>query len=347
MLPIAEFLAQTAQKISSTDDLSHLSSGESFEKYVVDIMKELANGHKIEQTGKLAFPDIVVDDKYGVEVKFSNSGKWESLGNSIFEGTSVGNLHSIYVLFGKKAGKRIEVRFALYEECLIDVKVTHSPRFIVSLEENREQLFNQLDISYEQFKDLDKHSKGKEIKDYFRKHLKEGQEVWFLDKDETSTSVALRSFSSLEETESNKLLLEAYILFPQVFSSSPTKYAGVATHWITKYQVYNSALRDKFSASGREKIFLPDKGEITVKKIYKNLYRFAVQIKQLLEHPDETLYHLCKEKWELTLGQEIELHPSNLLDTWLKLLDDYGVSPSDEIDDLKPSEIFFAGLESN
>ncbi len=342
-------LESTAEYINNQEDLSYINSGEAFEKYVVETMKNLAkinndlpSDEDIEPTGKNAFPDIVIESCYGVEVKFSNSGKWESLGNSIFEGTSVGELQEIYLLFGRKVNGKIEVRFKRYEDCLVDVKVTHSPRFIVSMEEDSDSIFENLHIQYDEFKTMDKVRKGKEIKAYFRKNLKKGQEVWFLDSEDSQTSVTINPFSGLDKATQNRLLIEAYILFPEVFSSSTTKYAGVSSYWITRYQVYNSALRDKFSASGKETIDYPGLGQIIVKKIYKNLYTLSKGVQAYIDNADNNFIEKVIEYWGVSPGV---LDKFNLMGKWLEIIDDKGASPSDDHIDILPSDVFKAGLQ--
>jgi hypothetical protein len=343
-------LERTAAAIESGTDLSDITSGESFETFVTEIMKRVAEHdpslpQNVVQTGKLAFPDITVDGIWGVEVKYSNSGKWDSLGNSIFEGTSVSGLEEIFVLFGKKTGKKIEVRFDLYENCVTDVKVTHSPRFIISLEENKRSLFNDLQTkSYNEFKILEKPAKGKQIKDYFRKQLKPGDDVWWIDQEEEVSMPKIRTFNNLEETEQKKLMVEAFILFPEVLSSATTKYNRVAPYWLTQYQVYNPSLRDKFSASGkaRMEIKAPFQKELFVPKIYGTLYVLSSQIKERLENPSDDFLRIIKEKWETDINSG-EINSDNLVENWSRLIDKYGVSPSDS-EYILPSDIFLSGL---
>jgi hypothetical protein len=343
---LENLLRRTADAIERESDLSHITSGESFEKYVFDKMNEVATRdyglpQKFSHTGKLAFPDIVVDDMWGVEVKYSNSGHWNSLGNSIFESTSVEGLQEIYVLFGKKNGNKIEVRFDLYENVVTDVKVTHSPRFIVNLEDDTKSLFSELDMKYNDFKTLDKSLKGKHIKDYFRKHLKPGDDVWWIDKEETATMPKLKLFSNLEPKEKASLLVEAFILFPEVLSNSTAKYNRIAPYWLTQHQVYNPSLRDQFSASGRVGLSVPPiAGKIKVSKIYGGLHKSAFPIKSTLTNPDDDFLEIIKEKWETDIDPE-KIKKDNLLDIWLTLIDRYGVSPYEGIN---PSDVFRAGL---
>ncbi|MDM5291709.1 hypothetical protein QUF81_00125 [Peribacillus simplex] len=340
-------LKKTVEVIEKEIDLSHITSGEKFETYVWEKMCEIAKGdsslpQKVEQTGKLAFPDIVVEDTWGVEVKYSNSGKWDSLGNSIFESTSIEGLKEILVLFGRKNGNKIEVKFDLYENCVTDVKVTHSPRFIINMNDNNDSLFKELNIKYNDFKNLDKSLKGKQIKDYFKSNLKPGDEVWWIDQEETATLPKLRTFNNLSRYEQNQLMIEAFILFPEVLSNAKrTKYNRVAPYWLTKYQVYNSSLRDKFSASGKEEISIPPIGHITVSQVYENLHELSKDIKDYLDNPQDQFLETIKEKWG-ELGIRItQIEGNNLVDVWSKLIDNYGIPPYKNV---LPSDVFKAGL---
>lgn len=348
---LVSLLKRTAEAIEQEADLSHITSGEAFENFVWHKMRKVAARNAslpqdIIPTGKLAFPDIVVDGIWGVEVKFSNSGKWDSLGNSIFEGTSVVGLQEIFVLFGKKNeknGNRIEVKFDLYENCVTDVKVTHSPRFIISMDEEKTSLFNELDIKYNDFKVLDKPKKGKQIKDYFKKYLKPGDDVWWIDQEESVSLPQIRTFNNLSKEEQDHLMVESFILFPEVFSNAKhTKYNRVAPYWLTQYQTYNPSLRDKFSASGKVNMTIPPvEVEITVSKVYGVLHNLSKAIQQQLQDPGE-FYETIQEKWSEIGVDPAEITPDSLLEIWESLIDNQGVKP---YDGLKPSDVFKDGLE--
>ena len=84
------------------------------------------------------FPDFVIMDeqtgeKIGIEVKKTNDAKWEVQGGSIFESLK-NDIENIYILMGKFGGTIPEARLKRYEECLQDLKVTHSPRFYINLD---------------------------------------------------------------------------------------------------------------------------------------------------------------------------------------------------------------------
>lgn len=346
---IQTLLQKTASLIEEQADLSHINSGDDFEKFVFQEMEKVLSQNntlpkEIYRTGKLQFPDIVYNKKWGVEVKFSNSGKWDSLGNSIFEGTSVEGLDEIFVFFGKKTEKKIVVKYDLYENSITDVKVTHSPRFIINLDSGNESLFKKLNLKYNEFKNLEKSSKAKKIKDYFRESLKPGDEVWWIDKKDTATIPKLRTFNNLNNNEQSQLMVEAFILFPEVLSNSRrTKYTRVAPYWLTRHQVYNPSLRDTFSASGQKTISIPPFGEKTVSQIYENFYELSHKIHACLLNPnmDNDFFETIKEKWEEMGVESASIKINELESIWLTLIDEFGVPPFQGI---LPSDVYKAGL---
>lgn len=60
-----------------------------FESIVFGHMREGARGTtfegKVRQTGTHAFPDIIANKYFGVEVKMTTSDHWTSTGNSVLE----------------------------------------------------------------------------------------------------------------------------------------------------------------------------------------------------------------------------------------------------------------------
>ena len=79
------------------------------------------------------FPDIIAEKYYGVEVKSTKENHWTSTGSSIVESTRDKNVENIYMLFGKLGGKTAEFKCRPYEDCLSDIAVTHSPRYLINM----------------------------------------------------------------------------------------------------------------------------------------------------------------------------------------------------------------------
>ena len=102
--------------------LDEVKSGTPFEK------------SKIERISGHFFPDIVIDKHYGIEVKSTKENKWTSLGNSIFEGVSDLTIKDIYIMFGNLGSTPPQFKFRPYQDCLNNIAVTHSPRYIIDME---------------------------------------------------------------------------------------------------------------------------------------------------------------------------------------------------------------------
>lgn len=83
------------------------------------------------------FPDIVAEHYYGVEVKSTKENSWKSTGSSIVESTRIEDVESIYMLFGKLGGEYAEFLCKPYQDCLSNIAVTHSPRYLIDMELSR------------------------------------------------------------------------------------------------------------------------------------------------------------------------------------------------------------------
>ena len=125
-----------------------------------------------------AFPDIAVGD-FGVEVKFTLNDTWRSVANSVLETQRIENVRKIYIVFGKMGGDP-EVRWEEYEKCVIHVRTSHVPRFEIELFAEK-TLFNQMGISYDDFRALPMREKMGHIRGYAKGRLKAGESLWWLD----------------------------------------------------------------------------------------------------------------------------------------------------------------------
>jgi hypothetical protein len=325
---VISLLEGTKKKIES--ESLEVKTGEAFEDHVFITMENIALNmgiKNIRQTGKQSFPDIVIGS-YGVEVKFSTSNKWDSTGNSIFEGTYQEEVTGdIFVFFGKSIGKgRISIRYDNYENCLSDVKVTHSPRFFINMDQKQEKsIFSQLGIRYSEYRKLTEIEKAGLIKKYLKSKLTAGEKVWWMD-DETIPVV--REYRNLSVQKKKFITSELFVLFPELLSDSTTKYFGASVYLMTDHQLINSSLRDTFSAGG--KVAFRINGELVqgVSKIYKHLFELAPQIKSYIDQADiETL----KENWlEHSIVKEAQII-SDRQSTWKMLINHYGKNLPDGV----------------
>lgn len=341
---VEELIKETISKIKSESDLSKKQGGEKFEEYVVEVMKKCAETEDISvsQTGKQTFPDIVIDGTYGVEVKYSKSKKWQSTGNSIFEGTlRDGVTDQIFLLFGKEDGTKIDVRYKKYEDVLADIKVTHSPRFYIDMDVKEEDtILHKIDLGYDEFKSMSSKVKSNKIKEFVRTTLKEGEELWWLDSEEDEDiAPKVKQLKSLKASERDEMLSECMVLFPEIFTfKGGNKYQRTAVYLLKKYQIVSSSLRDNFSAKGKFDIVINGK-QYKLPRIYEKLFENARLIEKYLNDFDT---EVLSEYWNIDFIPK----KKDVKQLWANNLDNIG-NKEGMNSEINPSDIFKEGLKEN
>lgn len=280
----------------SDQSLKNNITPETFEQYVCGQMRIAAKGSEfdgvIEQTANAAFPDIVADRYFGVEVKMTSGDKWESTGNSVLESSRVNGVERIFMFFGKFGGV-FDIIFRNYADCLFDVAVTHYPRYKINMKlAEGQSIFHKIKIDYDTFrKDPDS---IKRIKNYYRSQLKEGEELWWIDQqaDGSSVSPIIKNYDSLDKNTKEKIKTECMTLFPEIYSDSSLKYQRAAVYLVVKFNVVSSSLRDWFSAGGQVKIKIAEGKSIKIPKKYYKLFCLAKDLKSKIQEIDgDTLRH--------------------------------------------------------
>ena len=335
---IISLLEETKKIIE--DGNKDISRGEEFEDYVFETIHGVGNSigiTNISQTGKQSFPDIIIGE-YGIEVKFSNSQKWDSMGNSIFEGTYRHEVSKdIFVFFGKKNANGIEVKFDLYENCLSDIKVTHSPRFYINMEQDKdESILNQMGISYKEYRALSNSEKSKLIKKQLKNKLASGEEVWWMDEE---VPPVIREYRNQSTEKKNKITAELFAYFPELLSNSSSKYMGPSVYLLSNYQLINSSLRDSFTAGGTVDFCVQGQIVNKVPKIYKKIYKLAPEIYKVIE---ETDLKILSEHWLDHDNVTMERIITDRHAVWKMLLNCYGRHSIPQ--GIRPSTIFEGGL---
>ncbi|MES2135071.1 MAG: hypothetical protein V4449_02435 [Patescibacteria group bacterium] len=317
------FLSNT-QNISPTD----------FEKIIFEQVCNAAQGTAFEgavtQTGTNTFPDIIVGN-FGIEVKMTISDHWTSTGNSVLESSRVEDVEKIYIVFGKFGGA-LDIRYRLYQECLPEISVTHSPRYRINMElPSGDSIFDKIGVEYEALRN-DSHS-IKKIKNYYRSQLKEGEELWWIDQEEEEKAVSpiIKSFAGLSEAERENFIVEVMILFPEIFGNAQKKYERPAAYLIAAYSALCTNLRDIFSAGGQRELEV--KGtSVMVPQSAHGLYEAAKAIEKRIQELDaETLLYY----WRVDKLQD------DRLKQWKELLNAKCTPLSSGI---TLSDIFDAGL---
>jgi hypothetical protein len=266
--------------------------GTKLEDVVAEIMTDKAKGtpfeNSIELIGGQKFPDIIANKYYGVEVKTTKQNHWTTTGNSVMEGTRVDGIEKIYMLFGKMVSP-IEFKCRPYEDCLSEVVVTHSPRYLINMNlESGNTIFDKLELPYETLrKEI---NPVKPIIEYYRKFLKPGDEVWWIDQDESKSSkLIIQLWNNLTVLEREELRIKAMVLFPEIFSNKLDKYSRLAVRLVNSENVVCPNVRDHFSAGGQGQFTWNGVIYYRIPKIIINLIQSIEKIKDNLQVIDDEL----------------------------------------------------------
>ena len=299
-----------------------------FEKMTEAAQKTIFKG-TIHQTGTYVFPDIVANGYFGVEVKMTVKNHWTSTGNSVLESSRIKDVKRIYIMFGK-FGCELDIRYRLYQQCLPEISVTHSPRYRINMDlPEGQSIFDKMGVDYDTLRKSD--NPINTVKNYYRARLKDGEELWWIDPEQDKiVSPVIKPFRGLSKKEKENFIIEAMILFPEMFGDSTTKFERAAAYLITEYNAVSANLRDVFTAGGQMEIKVKRK-KIIVPKIYYNMFVRANAIKKKIDElPEEILKHYWR----------VDKLDKNRLLFWKKL---FNKKSSDDLP-VSALDIFRSGL---
>ncbi len=290
--------------------------GRSLETLIYEQVRQSAEGTEFENTMELVsgqrFPDIVVMRLFGIEVKSTIQNHWYTTGNSIVESTRVPGVERVFLLFGKLHDP-IEFKCRPYEECLTEVIVTHSPRYRIDMLAGPEDtIFHKIKEEYDALRRRDKPISP--MVDYYRRRLKDDEDVWWLGEsgEGTTTQMAIRRFANLTRAEKDKIMAEAFALFPEILGpTNPAKYRRIVSWLIGKYGLVSPSMRDLFSAGGKVVISTPHGQFAEVPRVFSWLKRVAGSVQTVVQEssPD----HLS-QYWG------VDVDGTNHMATWLELV---------------------------
>lgn len=275
-------------------------TGTDFERVVYDSLIEAGFekeeiSHSVQKFPDFVLKDLSDGDKIGVEVKKTDAAKWEVIGGSIYESLK-NEIKDTYVLMAKLGGNKPEVRLRKYEECIADLKVTHSPRFYLNLdlEEGNDYL------TRNDAKDLLELS-GDELNRKIRKLLRTQKSTWWSE----GETVA---FSDLSQEEKGIYLNEGIALFPEVFRGDYHKF----TPWLVySCLVWCGNVRDIFSAGGNKYV---ENMHIYVSAI---MYRTLQNVKNIRQRIVEMTEDEQTKFWGVST-EDMDKRIAN----WLRLVED-------------------------
>ncbi len=257
------------------------------EKEVVNAMKDQCKGtvfapDDIQLVSGQRFPDIAAGKHFGVEVKSTKENKWTSTGSSIVESTRVEDVSYIYMFFGKLGGNPAEFMCKPYQDCLYDIAVTHSPRYLIDMNVSKaETIFSKMGTDYDTFR-LSENPIGT-VRNYYMNKIKGRKQramPWWIGKD-TVTPPTLRIWSCEDITieEKNRYKAEMLILFPYEICNSDY---DRATLWLCiRHSLINTHFRDLYTAGGQREI-----GGILCPAIIARIIQLAPIVKELLNDQD-------------------------------------------------------------
>ena len=226
-------------------------------------MDELAyNSEIVHYHGGHTFPDVsIMGTGFGIELKGAKSSR-KFNGNSVMAGTMLPNLTKIYLMYWIESSK--EIGFKDYFECVATPVVTHSPRFQLDIDLNKE--FSMFGTSAEKVGTIDDIifspngiDSEKIIKWMSDKAKRNGETPWWISTDESfpTGSTGLAKFTNMQADKKQYFLKCAFLIFPKILDkTSSTKYDGLFEWAIQTHSVYTT--RDDYSAGGKAQITLPE-----------------------------------------------------------------------------------------
>lgn len=298
-LAFAEFMQKTEdcfneRSLENPDFYKKISPFE-LECVTVNVLKEISpstpfRAEEIKLVAGHSFPDIMAERFFGVEVKSTTKDKWTSTGSSIVESTRDKWVENIYMLFGKLGGNPPQFRCRPYQDCLSNIAVTHSPRYMIDMEikDRREMtIFEKLEVPYNEF--CSRADRIDVVRNYYiSQALSKNEMPWWVGRstmDETSSSLRIRLMNHCSTEERNNLAAQMFILFPQVINGDYTQ----AALWLCTHRyLLNLNLRDLFSAGGQWKVLDGKELETPYPAVLGRLKEVMPWVEKNLE-PDSTL----------------------------------------------------------
>ncbi|MDI6033056.1 hypothetical protein QLS91_08210 [Flavobacterium sp. LB2P84] len=304
-------------------------AGNKLEPYISKLMTELAVGtpfeSSIEWVGGQKFPDIIAKKYYGIEVKTTTQNHWKTTGNSVLESSRVNDVERIYMLFAKLASP-IEFKCRPYEECLSEVVVTHSPRYLIDMNLGPgKTIFDKMSVQYDDLRN--KENPIRPIIDYYRSKLKPGQDIWWMDQENgSSSSMIIKLWSDLSPKNKGKLVNEARIYFPELFGKSPKKYGRLGIWLINRENIICPNMRDPFSAGGNALSYkFNDK---TYEKVPKKIVNLFENLHEIVKLFSEISAKELSEYWKIKTTEDKKIFD------WIEMVSQYSktVTSSQHLD---------------
>jgi hypothetical protein len=309
---------------------SRFSSSKQFEDRVRQVLVDVSAGRLSPNTNPHphVFPDICLG-KYGIEVKFTTNDTWRSVANSVLESTRTAEVEHIYLMFGKMGGSP-DVRWGIYEKCVMHVRTSHVPRFEVEIDA-RESLFDKMKVTYKDFASYSLEQKMQHIRKYARSRLGKGERLWWLEDapgEAHTLPLSARVYMTLPKDEQKRLRAEAALLCPEIVKpgSARDKYNDAVLYILTYHGVLCPQARDLFSAGSAGGTHRGRRGGNYVEEGLKTI---QTEMEDAALRLDDALF---LEYW----GESVQ--PQQRITKWLSRADGFART-------WKPSEVLFCNRQ--
>ncbi len=170
-------------------------------------------------------------------------------------------------------------------------------------------IFDKIEIPYDTLRNFA--NPIKPITEYYRQLLKPGEEVWWLDQDDTqSKSLIIKLWNNLPNKTKRYYMQKSMVLFPEIFSNRPDKFNRLAVWLVNSEGVVCPNIRDVFTAGGQGYIKWNNNQYHGIPQIFMKLSKSIDDLKKILiETDNETL----EKYW----GTNIY---NNRIDDWIEIV---------------------------
>lgn len=277
--------------------------GLAFEHLAYEALTASASGTILEGNIELisghSFPDVVVrinNGAYGIEVKSTTQNHWSTMGNSVIESTRIKDINRVYILFGKLCDP-IGFKIRPYEDCLSEVKVTHSPRYQIDMDlQDGETIFDKIGMTYDAVRNQG--NPALPFVQYYKSQLRPGESLWWAgdSAENGSVPVTMRLWNNLSIEAREEYIVKALVRFPELWSNSPTKYSNFLLWLVREYGVVCGNVRDGFSAGGTVGYEFDGQEVVGLRHVVKSLldrrWEFADELLQLSDQEILSYWHV-------------------------------------------------------
>lgn len=233
-------------------------------------------------------------------------------------------------MFGRLSAPEIDFRCKPYEECLSEIAVTHSPRYLINMDMSAtdKTIFEKMGTSYEQFRRMGD-GQINLVRQHYREKFKGRDKKsmpWWIGEEHVvvthpaelyNPSCEFRMLSDLSEDVKEYFRLCSYALFPEILGTDQDKFRKPSLWLCSRFSIICANVRDFFTAGGTVNIYVNDKIIWkNVPKVVANLSLYIHSIKRHLESNEEMINDVNNFSSFNNGGQ-------HLFSQWTKIANDY------------------------